>query len=87
NLDFVRQLAEKACEISEHKDPYMLITYAQVLLEMGQKEQATGILKQAVEIAEDDETRAMIEDLLSTLEEEDMEIEKEEAVSVPDNAA
>ncbi len=65
----------------------MLITYAQVLLEMGQKEQATGILKQAVEIAEDDETRAMIEDLLSTLEEEDMEIEKEEAVSVPDNAA
>jgi len=87
NLDFARQLAEKACEISEHKDPHMLITHAQVLLEMGQKEQATGILKQAVEIAEDDETRAMIEDLLSTLEEEDMEIEKEEAVSVPDNAA
>ena len=41
----------------------------------------------AIEIAEDDDTRATIEDLLSTMEEESIEIEKKEAASVPDNAA
>ena len=77
---------KKPAPYQSTKTPYADYVCA-VLLAMDRHEEAIAILKQAAEVAEDDDTRTMIEDMLSTLEEGNKEDTKEEDSPVPENAA
>ena len=52
DLDFALQCAKKAMELSQEKDADLLDTYARVLFEKGDKEQAVTYAEKALQLAE-----------------------------------
>lgn len=66
DLEFARQCAKKAVDLTEHKSADLLDTYARVLYESGDKDQAIKVAEQALPLAGDDKMKEHIASQIQT---------------------
>ncbi|NLN93609.1 MAG: TlpA family protein disulfide reductase [Candidatus Hydrogenedens sp.] len=71
NLDYAQLLSEKACALTDNKDPDLLDTQSHVLFARGKKEEALALLKKALLLSDNEEITEMLQESLHMMQEHD----------------
>ena len=71
NLEFADILSEKACSLTEYKDPDILDSRAKVLFAQGKRKAAIELQKKAIDLADNEEVKEMLLEGLQEMQETD----------------